>query len=81
MQTPISDAFFGAIYPLLIDFGKVIFACSLIFAFYHIIRRNVTEGVDRLKYAIYGYVGLRFLEVFIKFTDKVADTMSKNIHP
>ena len=70
-----STAFQSALMPHIIDFGKVVFWCCCCYGAYYIMRRQVNEGVDRIKYACFGYIALRLMNGFTDLIDKIATDM------
>lgn len=75
---PITNAFMKAGMPILYDLGTVIFICTCTFGFYAIIRKQVKQGVERLKWAAVGFIGLKSLELFIKLVNIAVSTALKN---
>lgn len=72
----ISEAFRKAVLPYLLDFGKVVFWCSTIYGIYFLIRRQVSEGTDRIKWAALGYICLRLINAFTNLVDSIGEQMS-----
>lgn len=75
---PITNAFMKAGMPILYDLGTVIFVVTCTFGFYAIIRKQVKQGVERLKWAAVGFIGLKSLELFIKLVNIAVSTALKN---
>ena len=73
--SPISTPFRKNVLPLFFDFGKVVFWCTTVYGCYYLMRRQVNEGADRIKWAALGYIALRMINSFTDLVDAVADSM------
>lgn len=69
----LSDFFITNILPHLIDIGKIVFWVSAVGGLYHITRMKTTEGIERVRAAAMGYIGLKLLTSFVEFVDKITD--------
>lgn len=67
----LSKAFIDNFLPILYDLGKVVFWVSAIGGLYLVMRTQITEGIERLRAAALGYIGLRLLTGFVELVDKI----------
>ena len=59
--------------PILIDIGKVIFSCSVVYGAYYIMRKQFVIGIDSIKWAAIGYIALRLTQGFTNLVDSIAN--------
>ena len=69
----LSTAFNSGIMPILIDIGKVIFSCCVVFGAYYIMRKQFVIGIDSIKWAAIGYIALRLTQGFTNLVDSIAN--------
>jgi len=69
----LSTAFNSGIMPILIDIGKVIFSCSVVYGAYYIMRKQFVIGIDSIKWAAIGYIALRLTQGFTNLVDSIAN--------
>lgn len=74
------DAFSSAIAPIFFEIGKLIAYCSISYGTYYVIQMRYTEGINRIKWAMIGYVILRMTDSFMTLTDNVANNVTANMH-
>jgi hypothetical protein len=73
------DAFRTSISPILFDVGKTLVWCSVAYGTYYVIQMRFTEGINRIKWALIGYIILRTTDAFMTITDTIANNISNNI--
>jgi len=71
----LSNAFNTGIMPILIDIGKVISQCSIVYGSYYIMRKQFQIGVDSIKWSAIGYIALKLTHSFTQLVDNIASTM------
>jgi len=69
----LSTAFNNGIMPILIDIGKVIFSCSVVYGSYYIMRKQYVVGIDSIKWAAIGFISLRLCQGFTNLVDSIAN--------
>lgn len=73
--TGIANAFDNSIMPIFYEIGTVLFKCCIVYGVYYIIRMQYTQGVERIKWAVIGYISLRLTDSFIQLIDNIAKNM------
>lgn len=73
------SAFKTSITPILFETGKLLAWCSISYGTYYIIQMRYTEGINRIKWAMIGYIVLRMTDSFMTLTDNIATNISTNI--
>jgi len=71
----LSTAFNSGIMPILIDIGKIIFSCSVVYGAFYIMRKQYVVGVDSIKWAAIGYIALRLTQGFTSLVDNIASNL------
>ncbi len=73
------DAFRTSITPIFFEIGKTLAWCSASYGTYYVIQMRYTEGINRIKWAMMGYVCLRMTDAFMLLTDKVATNIANSM--
>ena len=68
----IAQAFDTSVMPIFMEIGVVLFKCCVVYGIYFLIRMQYTEGVNRIKYAVLGYIILRMTDSFVDLVDQIA---------
>ena len=74
------DAFKSSITPIFFEIGKLLSWCSISYGTYYVIQMRYTEGINRIKWAMIGYIILRMTDSFMTLTDSIATNISTNIN-
>ena len=70
------DAFRISIIPILTDIAKILFYCTFVYGIYYCMQMRYGEGINRMKWAIFGYTAFVLADKFIKLVDRVANNIN-----
>lgn len=69
------DAFRVSIIPIFADIAQILFWCSVVYGAYYVMQMRYSEGVNRIKYAMIGYIVFKMADGFMKLVDNIAQNM------
>jgi hypothetical protein len=75
----ISNAVIVGAMPIMYDIGKTLLIFGLFQGAYYIMRTDKKAGIDKMKYAITGYVMIKFISYIILLIDNVAEEALKGL--
>lgn len=73
------EAFKSSVSPILFEAGKLLTWCSIAYGTYYVIQMRYSEGINRIKWAMIGYIILRMTDSFMTLTDTIARNITQNI--
>lgn len=68
----ISTVFDNSIMPYVYDIGKLLLKVGIVQGAYYVMRADRRAGIEKIKYASFGYIMLKFIDVFIKIIDEIS---------
>lgn len=68
----ISSVFDESIMPYVYDIGKLLLKVGIVQGAYYVMRADRRAGIEKIKYASFGYIMLKFIDVFIKIIDEIS---------
>lgn len=68
----------SAFMPYVWDCAKVLLYYGVIQGVYFIMRADTKQATTKIKYASMGYIMIRFIDVFVRLVDTVANNMKFN---
>lgn len=66
----------SAFMPYVWECAKVLLYAGLIQGVYYIMRADTKQATNKIKYASTGYILIRFIDVFVRLVDTVANNMN-----
>ena len=68
----ISRVFDESIMPYVYDIGKLLLKVGIVQGAYYVMRADRKAGIEKIKYASFGYIMLKFIDVFINIIDEIS---------
>lgn len=76
----ISDAFLDAFLPVLVDIVNLVGSIAIVWAVLYLARRQVSEFVDRLKWASLSLIAIRCVRAYIGFVNGIGYKVSNQLN-
>jgi len=70
------DSFRASFIPILTDVAQVIFWCSFAYGCYYLMQMRYGEGINRIKWAGFGYIAFKLADKFINLVDKISNNIN-----
>lgn len=69
------NAFRESIVPIFADIAQILFWCSVVYGAYYVMQMRYSEGINRIKYAMIGYIVFKMADGFMRLVDNIANNM------